>query len=75
MPRDTLRGGLRRSVESGPEASWPKLGKLSIVQEQVESAVPAEAIVDYTDEKSVDLAVMGTHGRRGVNRMLFGSVT
>jgi nucleotide-binding universal stress UspA family protein len=45
------------------------------VQHQVESAAPAERIVEYVDEKDVDLVVMGTHGRRGVDRMLFGSVT
>ncbi|WP_132058698.1 universal stress protein [Halorussus amylolyticus] len=32
-------------------------------------------ILDYADDHDVDLVVMGTHGRRGVDRYLFGSVT
>lgn len=32
-------------------------------------------ILDYADEYDVDLIAMGTHGRRGLNRWLLGSVT
>lgn len=72
---DTLSDWLRRPSQSISGTNWPDLEALSIVQEQIESATPAEAIVGYADEKDVDLVVMGTHGRRGVDRMLFGSVT
>lgn len=34
-----------------------------------------EAILSYVDDHGVDLVVMGTHGRTGVNRYLLGSVT
>ncbi|MFB6267779.1 MAG: universal stress protein [Halodesulfurarchaeum sp.] len=37
--------------------------------------VPAEEILDYVEENDVDLIVMGTHGRTGLNRVLVGSVT
>lgn len=72
---DTLSDWLRRPSQSISGTNWPDLEALSIVQEQIESAAPAEKIVGYADEKDVDLVVMGTHGRRGVDRMLFGSVT
>ena len=36
---------------------------------------PHEVIVEYTEEHGVDLVVMGTHGRHGVQRFLLGSVT
>ncbi|KTG08243.1 universal stress protein [Haloferax profundi] len=36
---------------------------------------PYEAIIDYADEHDVDVIVMATHGRRGVERVLLGSVT
>jgi nucleotide-binding universal stress UspA family protein len=36
---------------------------------------PAEVITDYAAEHDMDLVVMGTHGRHGVQRMLLGSVT
>jgi len=35
---------------------------------------PADAIVRVADEESVDLIVMGTHGRTGITRVLMGSV-
>lgn len=73
IPLDTLADWLRRPSGSSPSAA--DLEDRPIVQHQVESAAPAERIVDYTDEKDIDLVVMGTHGRRGVDRMLFGSVT
>ena len=34
-----------------------------------------EAIHDYAREQDVDLVVMGTHGRTGVSKLIFGSVT
>lgn len=36
---------------------------------------PAEAIVDTARERQCDLIVMGSHGRRGLSRLLAGSVT
>jgi nucleotide-binding universal stress UspA family protein len=33
------------------------------------------SIRDYVDEHDVDLVVMGTHGRQGIERFLLGSVT
>ena len=39
------------------------------------SGSAAYAIVDYARENNIDLIVMGTHGRRGFDRLLLGSVT
>ena len=39
------------------------------------SGPPHQAILDYVAEHDVDLVVMGTHGRRGLDRLLLGSVT
>ena len=36
---------------------------------------PHLTIVDYVDASDVDLVVMPTHGRRGLSRLLLGSVT
>jgi len=36
---------------------------------------PATTIVEYAADEPVDLVVMPTHGRRGLDRYLFGSVT
>ncbi len=35
----------------------------------------ADAIIGYAEANDIDFIVMGTHGRRGVRRMLMGSVT
>jgi len=36
--------------------------------------VPFEEIVRVAQEEHVDMIVMGTHGRSGLNRVLLGSV-
>ncbi len=36
---------------------------------------PPEVIIDIAREKKADLIVMGTYGRRGLNRLLMGSAT
>jgi nucleotide-binding universal stress UspA family protein len=36
---------------------------------------PHRAILDYVDTHDIDLVVMGTHGRTGLDRYLLGSVT
>lgn len=45
------------------------------VETAVLSGQPHKRIRDYADEHDVDLIVMGTHGRTGVDRYLLGSVT
>ena len=40
----------------------------------VETGNPHSVILRYADENDVDLVVMGTHGRTGVERYLLGSV-
>lgn len=45
------------------------------VEQVVQTDVPSEAILSYATEQDVDLIVMGTHGRTGVDRYLLGSVT
>ncbi len=37
--------------------------------------LPADSILDAARTQSVDMIVMGTHGRRGLSHVLFGSVT
>ena len=44
-----------------------------IETEIVGRAVP-EVVLDYVNDEEIDLVVMGTHGRRGLRRMMMGSV-
>lgn len=39
-----------------------------------ESDHPADAILDFARNAQIDLIVMGTHGRRAMERLLLGSV-
>lgn len=48
---------------------------VDVVYRQIESVSPAEAIITHAEEQDVDLVVMGTHGRHGVDRLLRGSVS
>ncbi|MFB6160685.1 MAG: universal stress protein [Haloferacaceae archaeon] len=47
---------------------------VDVVTAVVEGA-PHRAIVDYVEDNDVDLVVMGTHGRHGIERYVLGSVT
>ena len=40
----------------------------------VREGIPHQAILEHAAENDVDLIVMGTHGRSGVERQLIGSV-
>jgi nucleotide-binding universal stress UspA family protein len=40
----------------------------------IESGVPHEEILAYVDENDIDMVVMGTQGRTGLDRVLVGSV-
>jgi nucleotide-binding universal stress UspA family protein len=48
---------------------------IGTVEGTVASGTPHRAVLDYADEHDVDLVVMGTHGRTGLDRYLLGSVT
>jgi nucleotide-binding universal stress UspA family protein len=41
----------------------------------IERGLPHETILEYAADHDVDVVVMGTHGRSGLNRFLIGSVT
>lgn len=44
------------------------------VERHVESGVPHTEILDYADAADIDLIVMGTHGRTGLDHYLIGSI-
>lgn len=48
---------------------------IDVVVGQIGEGTPHEAILEYAEDNDVDLVVMGTHGRRGLDRFLLGSVT
>ena len=50
------------------------LGGLPVEIAVVEDHAPARAICDYASKHGVDLIVVGSHGRGGMERWLIGSV-
>ncbi len=49
-------------------------GTVPVVYAQTDSTSPETAIVKQATEHDMDLVVMGTHGRQGMDRLLSGSV-
>ncbi|GKZ14150.1 universal stress protein [Haladaptatus sp. T7] len=45
------------------------------VETELLRGIPHEEILDYADENGIEVVVMGTHGRSGVEHFLNGSVT
>jgi len=41
----------------------------------IRKGLPEEEILAYVEEAEIDLLVMGTHGRRGIERYILGSTT
>ena len=49
-------------------------GKFSSVKTSVVAGDAAEKIIDYIEDQKIDLVIMGTHGRKGMDKVIFGSV-
>jgi nucleotide-binding universal stress UspA family protein len=45
------------------------------IETAIDDGIPHQAILQHADEADIDLVVMGTHGRSGLDRYLLGSVT
>lgn len=80
VPPDVAGTGMIESLEREGERA------VESIIEQVETAgvaargevvdgPPSSAILGYIEDNDVDLVVMGTHGRTGLDRVLLGSVT
>lgn len=47
---------------------------LTAIQTNVLLGDPADTIIGYIKDSGIEMVVMGTHGRKGLDRVLFGSV-
>ncbi len=68
-------------VEDMQKSAWKEMdkwaaeaaGRAQDVEKMVERGVPFVEIIRTAKEKKADLIVIGTHGRTGIDHMLFGS--
>ena len=67
--REAARGILQTAKDRAAELGVQAQVKL------VGSDHPDQAIIDAVEESGCDLVAMASHGRRGVNALLLGSVT
>jgi nucleotide-binding universal stress UspA family protein len=70
---DSLEANAREALDRAVERAETAGG--TDVDGAVESGAAHEAIVSYVEDHDVDLVMMGTHGRTGLDRVLLGSVT
>jgi nucleotide-binding universal stress UspA family protein len=63
--KDILQRAQERAAELGVEAKAKLIG----------SEHPDQAIIDIAEAEGCDLIAMASHGRRGMNALLLGSVT
>jgi nucleotide-binding universal stress UspA family protein len=68
------RDEMRRLAEQRL-ADWLASSSLAAVgRRELAEGKPAAEIVSYARDRSIDLIVMGTHGRGAISQMLLGSV-
>ena len=63
--------GAEKKIEAFIEDNFKDYKDL---KSEVVTGDPSDMILDYITAEDIDLVVMGTHGRKGLNLILFGSV-
>ncbi|NWF75416.1 MAG: universal stress protein [Nitrospirae bacterium] len=62
-----------RAKEEIEKFSYDGLTSLTDIERIVITGIPHEEIIHFVNKHNIDLIVMGTHGRKGIDRILFGS--
>ncbi|MBI4685372.1 MAG: universal stress protein [Nitrospirae bacterium] len=50
-----------------------ELRGLNDVERRITKGIPYDEIIKFAKENKIDLIVIGTHGRKGLDRVIFGS--
>ncbi len=61
----------RKRMIAAVEEFFKKFPKL---ETRVELGAPAAKILEFAQKEHIDLIIMGVHGRKGLDRAIFGSV-
>jgi nucleotide-binding universal stress UspA family protein len=76
MTEDRLEVQLRGIGEEATETIRERAEEAGVTaQTTIEDGTPHLEILGYVDREMIDLVVMGTHGRNGLDKYLLGSVT
>jgi len=77
IPMDSGWEGVNQALKTEGERALSAVedaaGDVPLETEMVDGS-PAKEIVRYAADNDIDVVVMGTHGRSGVDRLLLGSV-
>jgi nucleotide-binding universal stress UspA family protein len=68
--KEVIEGAEKRLYEFADESFKDVAG----TRTQVVAGDPSEEILNYISTHGIDLVVMGTHGRKGLDKVIFGSV-
>jgi nucleotide-binding universal stress UspA family protein len=68
--KEVLEGAEKRLYEFADESFKNFPG----TKTKVVAGDPSDEILNYISEHGIDLVVMGTHGRKGLDKIIFGSV-
>ena len=69
MYKDIQEGAKKELERFGVE----ELAGVKNVERRVITGVPHEEIISFVSANKIDLVIMGTHGRKGIDKILFGS--
>lgn len=67
---DDVRKSAQAELDRRVEKSFKDIAQVETV---LKVGVPFEDIITFSQEADIDLIVIGSHGRKGIDRVLFGS--
>lgn len=72
---DSFSSEIRRGAEKMMKEFYDEnFDDMQGVERHILIGDPATEIVTFAEDKNVNLIIMGTHGRKGLDRVIFGSV-
>jgi nucleotide-binding universal stress UspA family protein len=78
VPAENLKVDQEKIVQLAKDAlnqlCITELGNLSNAQQRIIVGDPASEILKFIDIEGIDLVIMGTYGRKGMDETIFGSV-
>ncbi len=78
VPHASLDLDQKKAMEGAEKAMdqicYEQLEKCPYFQRKLVSGDPATEILKTIESEGIDLVIMGTHGRKGLERTIFGSV-